>query len=173
MANDEVLEDDFVVHPAFENGVTGFWVMVEPAGTVSSIDGAINNAKDVKAKESHLMKNTEYAAAVFLLKYLENEEIVFNINEDGNTKEYVAAVFDSNSTYANFNSYSVNSESDKYYKKYRGHALFDTPWNIKKDLILPNGEEKYIVRDVENGGLYYFEAVDENTTAAFRRVIPE
>lgn len=95
MGNNEVLPDEYAVHPAFSSGdeeLAGFWISYESLGTASSFANAISSANNVVANDdsastSHLMSNSEYGAALYLMYALNDfEEIDFTKNN-----EYVAA----------------------------------------------------------------------------------
>ena len=162
MPNGETLDIEYQLHPAFENGVTGFWVMANPYDTnENSIDSAVSAASN--SEGGHLMKNSEYAAAVFLTRYLGNTEISFN------SREFVAAGCDINDD--NFDIYSSNTESINYIGNVRWLALTDTPWNLKKEPILPDDYNKYLLRNVSEGGEFYYEATSGSISASCRTVI--
>lgn len=172
MSNGEVISNDYTIHPAFANGETGFWIMVEPAGTQNSIANAGSDGSGVKDSNdkslSHLMKNSEYAAAVFLSIYLENDEIKFP------GKEFVAAGCDlTGNGYDNFDIYSLDSLATNYFDAIKGEALLDTPWNLKKESIMPDSSNMYIMRDVDEGGYFYFESSGGLELAYYRMVIPK
>ena len=112
MSNNEVLPLDYTVHPAFENGVSGFWIMTDIEGNENSISNAAGSA-DVLG--GHLMKNSEYAAAVFLMRCLNNNEINFG------DKEFVAAVCDN--AIDNFDVYSSDYLDVNYIASIQGQAL--------------------------------------------------
>lgn len=172
MVNGEVLPSDFTIHPAFksgENELTGFWIMIDSSvDNADSISDAISNTYDISINgiDSHLMNNSEYVATVFMEKYLGNNEVTFG------PKEYVGAIFEG--VEHKFDTYSIQNQNPNYFLKVRGHGFSDTPWNIKKDVILPDNDKNYLVRDVNNGGYFYYEAVEsDGASATYRRVIPE
>lgn len=165
MSNNEVLPNDYFIHPAFANGVNGFWISLNAIGTSNSISNAVSAAMLSESGETfgHLMKNSEYAAAVLLSKYLSNDEIVFD------EAEFVAAVCDRD--IENFDCYSTSKEEVNYVGNAKGEALTDTPWNLKVEPTLPNADNKYIIRDAKNGGVFYYRASDGVETALYRTVI--
>ena len=111
------------------------------------------------------MKNSEYAAAVLLSKYLKNNEIIFN------GAEFVAAVCDDN--IEGFDCYSTSEDATNYIGNTKGEALTDTPWNLKLEPVLPDANYKYIIRDVANGGVFYYRATGGMEMALYRITIPE
>ena len=171
MSNGEVISKEYTIHPAFSNGETGFWIMIQPAGTQNSIANAVSDGNGVKDSNdisiSHLMKNSEYSAAIFLSMFLENNEILFL------GKEFLAAGCDlTGNGYHNFDIYSLESLSPDYFNAVKGQALLDTPWNLKEESIMPDSSNLYIMRDVENGGYFYFESSGGVEAAYYRMVIP-
>lgn len=165
MSNNEVLPKNYFIHPAFANGVDGFWISLNAIGTSNSISNAVSAAALSESGETfgHLMKNSEYAAAVLLSKYLNNDEIIFD------EAEFVAAVCDSE--IENFDCYSTSEEEVNYVGNANGEALTDTPWDLKIEPTLPNVDNKYIIRDAKSGGAFYYRASDGVETALYRTVI--
>ena len=167
MSNNEVLPNDYSVHPAFADGTSGFWVAINPTGKTNSISNAVNSTVLSESGESfgHLMKNSEYAAIILLTKYLNNNEINFE------GAEFVAAVCDDN--IEGFDSYSTSELATNYIGNTKGEALTDTPWNLKLDPTLPDASYKYIIRDVIKGGEFYYRSTGGMETALYRITIPE
>lgn len=167
MSNNEVLPNDYFLHSAFANGTNGFWISVNATGTSNSISNAVGAAVLSESGESfgHLMKNSEYAAVVLLSKYLNNSEIIFD------DAEFVAAVCDGN--YENFDHYSTSEDAVNYIGNTKGEALTDTPWNLKLEPKLPDANYKFIIRDVVNGGVFYYRSSGGTETASYRITIPE
>lgn len=164
ISNNEVLPNGYQVHPAFESGESGFWVMINHTTNVSDISDAISNASITQLTGSRLMKNSEYSAVVFLSTYLNNNQISFD------ELEYVAGVFDD--VIENFDEYSLEFDNENYIGKLQGHALLDTPWNYKVDApTLPTSSKKYIIRSVSEGGFFYYKASDGTETAYYRTVL--
>ncbi len=172
MANGEVLQPGYVVHPAFSNGLSGesagFWIMINSTDDVNGISDAIADSK-INGKDGdigHLMKNSEYAAVIFLSKYLNNNQVIF----DG--KEYTGSIYDSTEPLEeNLDYYSSNYIAANYIGNIRGHAMSDTPWDLKKSIYIPDNIPQYVIRDYTNGGPFYFELTDGKATAACRSVI--
>lgn len=163
MPNGEILNINYSVHPAFDGGKTGFWIMTKPySESVSSITNAVSKASN--GTSTHLMKNSEYAATLFLIRYLQNNEVVFN------QKEFVAA--GCNISDDNFDNYSSNSEDINYIENIKGQALTDTPWNFPKGIVptIP-ASGQYLLRDVSRGGDFYYEATSGSVSALCRSVI--
>ena len=73
----------------------------------------------------------------------------------------------------NFDYYSSDYRSTIYIANVTGHALLDTPWNLKKQSALPSTEPQYLLRNVNDGGLFYFETTGGSTDAVYRTVITE
>ena len=167
MSNNEVLPNDYFVHPAFADGTNGFWMSLNSTSTSKSISNAASSAilSDSGETFGHLMKNSEYAAAVLLSKYLKNNEIIFN------GAEFVAAVCDDN--IEGFDCYSTSEDATNYIGNTKGEALTDTPWNLKLEPVLPDASYKYIIRDVANGGVFYYRATGGMEMALYRITIPE
>jgi len=162
MANGEVLGAGYTIHPAFENGETGFWIMTEPySSSSSSISSASSSASRVA--NGHLMKNSEYAATIFLLKFLENTDVSFE------EREFVAAGCDISED--NFDIYSSNSSDANYIGDIKGQALTDTPWNLTKTPTLPDSTDQYLLRHVSEGGEFYYESTAGSISAVYRTVI--
>lgn len=165
MPNGETLNINYSVHPAFEDGKTGFWIMTKPYNeSANSITNAISIATN--GTSNHLMKNSEYAATIFLIRYLQNNEVKFN------QKEFTAA--GCNISNDNFDKYSSNSEDINFIENIRGQALTDTPWNFPANKVptLPTSGQ-YLLRDVSEGGDFYYEATSGSATAVCRSVISE
>ena len=173
MANDEVLKEGYLVHPAFESGISGFWIMVEPNEETISIEVAVTNTRifnNKGTKIGHLLKNSEYAATALLSKFLNNNEIKYE------SKEFVAAIYtDGADTAEDFDIYTSDYRAVNYIGNVKGHALIDTPWDLKKETIIPESASgyKYLLRDIENGGMFYFEVSGGNEPASCRSVLVE
>lgn len=164
ISNNEVLPNGYVVHPAFANGKSGFWVMTSHSESVSNIDLAITSAEITALEGSRLMKNSEYSAVIFLSMYLNNNQIVFD------DAEYVAGVFDD--SIENFDEYSLEINEENYIANLQGHALLDTPWNYKVAIpALPTSTKKYLIRSVLEGGSFYYKASNGTDLACYRTVI--
>lgn len=166
MANNEVLPAEYLVHPAFANGEVGFWLMID-SKEANSLDAAVSNARieyaGVDIEESHLMKNSEYAALVYLMRVLENSQVVFN------GREYVAAVCDETRT--DFDSYYSSYFNINNIENVRGHAMNDTPWDLKAIPVVPNESLQFMIRDVNSGGLFFYDASDGTEQARYRIAI--
>lgn len=166
MVNNEVAQDGYIVHPAFASGEYGFWVMLEHSATANDINSAISGAKISTISESHLMKNSEYSAVVFLSKFLGNNQVIFD------EPEYVAGVFDD--TIENFDLYSLVIDEENYIGNLQGHALLDTPWDYKVSTpSLPTSSKRFIIRSASIGGNFYYKASTGNEAACYRTVIPK
>ena len=163
MSNNEVLQSDYIVHPAFSLGQAGFWISTQTISNANSISYAIDGAKNFINGYSYLMRNSEYAAAVLLSKYLNNNQIIF----DG--EEFVAAVCDG--TIEDCDIYSTNYVDINNITSLQGYAMMDTPWDLKVEPTLPNSSLKFMVRDVTTGGVFYYKATDGNGTAKYRVVL--
>lgn len=164
MPNNEVMQNGYAVHPAFSSGESGFWVMLEHGNNVQNIDEAIAEAQLTEVASSHLMKNSEYSAVIFLSIYLNNNQIVFD------DSEYVAGVF--NDDIENFDVYSLSIDDENYVGNLQGHALLDTPWNYKITApSLPTSTKRYLIRKVEEAGEFYYQASNGSDEACYRTVI--
>ena len=162
MSNGEILRNGYTLHPAFENNVTGFWIMTDSFDSTGNLNEATSSASN-NSDGRHLMRNSEYAAVLFLTRCFENSEVKFG------DKEYVAAGCDVSDT--GFDIYSLDRLNANYVLSVKGQALLDTPWNLKTNSVLPDSSKKYFLRDVTNGGPFYFEATDGLTSATYRSAI--
>ena len=168
MANNEVLPSGYAVHPAFADGEVGFWVMIdtkEASSLSAAVDGAIvvDGATMEDLEESHLMKNSEYAAVAYLLRVLGNTQVIFD------EKEYVAAVYDETRT--DFDSYYSSYFNVNNVENVKGHAMNDTPWDLRKTPVTFEISKPFLMRSVDEGGMFYYEAVTGSETGRYRTVI--
>ena len=54
-----------------------------------------------------------------------------------------------------------------------GQALTDTPWSLKQEPVLPDGTYQFLLRNVNKGGEFYYEASTGSSSALYRTVISE
>lgn len=168
MSNNEVLQSGYVVHPAFSNGEVGFWVSTEVVSNTNSISNAIYDAKNLFIGNSFLIKNSEYAATVFLTKYLNNNQITFGV------QEYVSAVCDGNMENADI--YSTGMDKVNNIANIRGQAMLDTPWDLGEEPTLPDASLPYMVRngvtsEGKSCGVFYYKAIGNSYNASYRVVL--
>lgn len=162
MPNNEVVSNGYMIHPAFSNGEAGFWIETDAKST-GDIDDAKSESENILSGNSYFMRNSEYAAAVLLTKYLNNNQIIFD------EKEYVAAVCDT--PVENFDVYYTAYNDANNITNVLGHAMVDTPWDLKAETVLPDANLKYIVREPTNYGEFYFRSSDGNESAYYRSVL--
>lgn len=165
MSNNEVLPLGYTVHPAFGSGEAGFWIATETISYANSISIAVSDSMDVAPGYSYLVRNSEYAAAAFLSKYLGNKQIVFE------NREWMGAIC--GGTSEDFDVYSTYTTDINYISNVQGHALLDTPWDLTAEPTLPNPTDSlyHIVRHPAKGGIFYYEAVGTVTDADYRVVL--
>lgn len=180
MANDEILPDGYQVHPAFsDNGkeFAGIWVAKYVSEDVDTLREAMEKslAKHVTSStllESHLMRNTEWAALAYLSFACGGDSSTGNsLNnsygiDDLNEPNFVAACLESANKYGyddKFDIYKYEAEELTYKSKEtvkNGDALIATSektsensaW-YKTKSVLPQVDKPYILR---RGDLSYF-----------------
>lgn len=175
MANGEPVDyNRYILPPAFENDVAGFWVMLKPK-TASSFNNAITSARanGVSIDVAHLMNAGEYAAVAMLLKALNVEKYLLDgdvgfMPEDP-IIEYTAATLDNTKNECeNFTS-EYDGDDPYSYENAQGFAFLETPWGYEED-ELPEMNAGVFVRDLTKG-YFYHETVGGTETGQYRRVI--
>ena len=197
MANGEILPDEYQVHPVFsnENGeLAGIWIAKYQSDDVDTITEAVNKAADMHKNndlvkdgliESHLMKNTEWAAMAYLSfvsggdsrdgNTLNNSYGICDINNP----EFIAARLGGNNE--NFDIYTYNGTNLTYEStesEKNGDALVATSSGLSENSawykgmsILPNASNPYLLR---RGEISYFAYEAYNGTkirTSYRNVI--
>ncbi len=164
MANEEVIPSGYQVHPAFkyydefnnEVNLPGFWVakynvnnlvdvLYKVAGEGDTVLGALEeveleklhgtNSSVVNQLESHLLKNTEWAAVAYLsfaTSGITNDGSSLQNNPsavmDLNTRQFVAAVLDGEMPATksdNFDIYTVDADGNLSYKTFEEKQFGD------------------------------------------------
>ena len=176
MANNEVLPDDYIVHPAFRtNGVelAGIWVAMNTSDSAKNVFNAASDAAgwipENDNVSSHLMTNTEYAAALYLM-FAKN---AFNQIDFIEQNEIVAA---------GVKGVSQNLASTKYTDLYEldassstgivnkvGDAMAETNWD-RLTANYPTTANPYVVRLLKSG-YFDFTSTDSYTKYHFRAVV--
>lgn len=175
MVNNETLPAGYRVHPAFKDGNNekpGIWIAMETSESDATFSSAVSNSESVVGShseiESHLMTNTEYAAALYLMfAYNCFDEIDFTLQN-----EFVAAGNENNTTlsaleYADIYQVDNSSEtgiSDKY-----GDAMTETNWDRYR-AIFPKTSASVVVRLLKSG-YFDFESVSDSSSNYYRPVI--
>lgn len=136
MSNNEVLPSEFMVHPAFSREgieLPGIWVSYEALGTATSLSSAISSASDITNGDSevtsHLMSNSEFSAALYLMFALNDfDEIDFETKN-----EYVLAglstLSEINNNLAYADSYVKDDTSETGVQLKTGDAMIETNWD--------------------------------------------
>lgn len=170
MVNNEVLSSGYKVHPAFSvNGkeLPGIWVSVNTSDLVENISNAAIEAQDWIPSNnnvvSHLMTNSEYAAALYLMYALDSFEQIDFITEN----ELVAAGIEGASSalnmldYVDLYSIDITSSTGIEYKV--GDAMLETNWD-RLTANYPTTTKPYIVRLFKSN---YFDFTSVNATARY------
>lgn len=178
MHNDEVIPTGYYVHPAFRNGDTelsGIWVEMETSEDSVTLSNAITKASSVvpssdAAAESHLMTNSEYAAALYLMFSMNYfDEINFTLKN-----EFVAGGLDTSGRlddlkYVDLYEIDSSPEAKTGIVNKRGDALAETNWN-RLTAEYPTTSEPCIVRLLKSG-YFDFTSVTESSNYHYRSVI--
>ncbi len=175
MVNDEVLPSGYRVHPAFKMGGkehAGIWVAMDTSTTSATFSGAVSNSENATGSidgiSSHLMTNTEYAAALYLMfSYDCLEQINFRVQN-----EFVAAGNANNTTlksleYADL--YSIDNGADTGVTERYGDALTETNWD-RLIATFPKVSSTVIVRMLKSG-YFDFNSVSASSNYYYRPVI--
>lgn len=175
MANDETIPSGYIIHPAFESNdekKSGFWVAIESSTSKTTFSSAINACHmiaDGNSKiSSHLMTNSEFSAALYLMfAYNCMDEIEFNKFD-----EFVAAGLKGNSRlssleYADLYTLDPDSMTGVAYKV--GDAMTETNWD-RYTGNFPESNSDIVVRLLESG-YFNFTVTGESSMNHYRSVI--
>ena len=197
MANNEILPSDYQVHPAFstEYGeLAGIWIAKYQSDDVDTITEAVEKAADMHKDndlvkdgsiESHLMKNTEWAAMAYLSfvsggdsRYENTLSNSYGIC-DVNNPEFVAARL--GGTNEKFDIYSYNGANltyDSNESEKNGDALVATSSGLseksawyKGTTILPTVEKPYVLRRGDESYFAYEAYNGTKLRTCYRNVI--
>ena len=163
MANGEILPDGYQVHPAFstESGeLAGIWIAKYSQGGAKRIANAVSNSegKATSELESHLMRNTEWAAMAYLSfacggnsitgNTLNNSYGIVEINEP----TMVAACID-----------TVSEDSDKF--DIYTYAESDGTWTYESNEEAKNGDAMIATSSKDSENSAWFRGVSILPTA--------
>lgn len=193
MANDEILPDGYQVHPAFSTSdgreLAGIWISKYLHEDVDSLAEAVDKSYKMyegsASIESHLIKNSEYAAMAYLSfasggnsrdgNTLNNSYGICDIN----SPEFVAACLDGDDE--KFDIYSYNGtkltyESNETTKA--GDALIATSsgnsenssW-YKGTSILPTADKPYVLRRGDQSFFAYEAYNGTRNNTSYRNVV--
>lgn len=169
MQNDEVIEGEYKVHPAFiKDGVqySGIWIE-QTAYAVSSLPSS-PLYEEFEGGSLHMMTNMECGAAIYLMSALDAMDEI-ELKDD----EYVAAsasglgVFSSSNGFVT--AYTLNASGDIELGGTYGDAFYETPWDRAIENY-PTEANRYVIRKFTSG-LYDFTNSDGTDSAAYRGVI--
>lgn len=158
MVNDEVMPQNYKIHPAFSvNGVeySGIWVEQKEAGKLSSLSTVFD---DRDKYDIHMLTNTEFGAILYLMHALEDmDEVLFTKDE------YVAASLSDNigkfSTNGGFvTEYNLDEEGKFLEQEIYGDAFYETPWN-RLESNYPTTAKPYVIRKLSSGTFDFSNAV--------------
>ena len=170
MVNNEVLPTGYIVHPAFTsngNNYSGIWVSMNTSDLVENVHNASIEATawiygDENAS-SHLMTNSEYSAALYLM-FAKN---AFNQIDFISENELVAAGLKGIGTSLNdaecADFYELDSSSETGIIDKLGDAMVETNWE-RLTADYPTAEKPYVVRLLKSG---YFDFTSVNSTARY------
>lgn len=169
MKNDEVLEGEYKVHPAFTKDnkqYSGIWIKQEYLAKSSLPSSPLYEEFD--DGNVHMMTNMECGAAIYLMGAL-NAMSEISFEDD----EYVAASVDGLGAFSSSNgyvtAYTLNESGDINLGGIYGDAFYETPWNrLEQDY--PTETNRYVVRKFTDS-LYSFTNSDGTDRAAYRGVI--
>ena len=71
----------------------------------------------------------------------------------------------------NFDVYSTSYIDINNINGIKGHAMVDTPWDLKATPVLSDASLKYMVRDVVTGGVFYYKSSGGEEDAVYRVVL--
>ena len=172
MPNDEVLQGQYKLHPAFsKDGIeySGIWVEEKISTSKASLPTSpLYQNITTDLGNLHMMTNMECGAAIYLMYALEAmDEIEFMDDE------YVAAsangvgVFDDSDRFVT--PYIINASGDIQIAGTYGDAFYETPWErIIEDY--PTEDKQYVIRKF-GSSLFEFTNSDGSDLAAYRGVI--
>ena len=175
MVNNETLPAGYRVHPAFKAGnkeKPGIWIAMDTSASSTTLSGAVSNSENFVGSheeiESHLMTNTEYAAAIYLMfAYDCLDEIDFTVQN-----EFVAAGNETNTILSGLDYVDLyqtdNGTSTGIANKY-GDAIVETNWD-RYTAIFPKANASVVVRLLKSG-YFDFQSVDDSSNYYYRPVI--
>lgn len=176
MSNNEVIATGYRVHPAFRaNGkeLPGIWVASKPSATPTTFTNAAYNCSYAVRNDdyisSHLMTNSEFAAALYLMFYLNDyEEIDFT-----SRNEYVAAGLNTSSAIKSLEYVDLyatdNDRSTKITLKV-GDAVAETNWD-RTIANYPTNDKPIFVRQLRTGYFDFDSASESSSSYYYRPVI--
>lgn len=174
MNNNEVLPSGYIIHPAFNQGdveLSGIWVAFSATSSKSNFSSAISSASGVVGSgasfSSHLMTNSEYSAAIYLMFALDAYNQINFTAED----EFVAAVLSGASEASNdyVDVYNKDAETASGLADKIGDAIMETNWDRMKESYLTDTNQCF-VRLLETG-YFDFGAVSKSSSYSHRAVI--
>ena len=176
MSNNEVIASGYQVHPAFSvNGkeLAGIWVATTPSSSTANLSGAASNAASIVGDDayasSHLMTNSEYSAALYLMYAFQNfKDIDFR-----SKNEFVAAGLNSSSTIRGFeyaDLYVPDTDMVTGVAAKTGDAMLETNWG-RSIADYPNSARPCIVRRLTSGYFDFTSVAESGANYNYRAVI--
>lgn len=178
MGNGEIIPTGYKVHPAFSNKngeLSGIWIAIDTSEDQTSLSNAVSNATEIAGisgnERSHLMTNSEFSAALYLMYATKSlEQINFT-----RQNEFVAATIKGvsgvlrNLDYCD--EYELDSEEEVtgLENKY-GDAMVETNWN-RMIATYPTSSKPCIVRALKSGYFDFFSITDTSGSYNYRSVI--
>ncbi len=174
MSNNEVIPPGYTIHPAFRNNgreLPGFWIAVESFDAAANLSSAIMHSESLISDpdlNSHLMTNTEFSAALYLMLTTNSFDQIDFTSED----EFVAAGLESVGTlnsleYADL--YELDAASETGIVNKIGDALVETNWG-RSSGDYPTATAPCIVR-LLSLGYFDFTSVSASSSYHYRVVI--
>lgn len=171
MPNDEVMQGDYKVHPAFtKDGVeySGIWVEYSPTAPKGEMPSLPLYDSTNSECNLHMMTNIECGAALYLMYALnDTDEIIFE------SDEYVAACIDGVGVFNRSNgfvtAYTSDESGDIILNGIYGDAFLETPWDRVLD-DYPTAGKKYVIRKFDSS-LFDFTNSNGTDEATYRGVI--
>ena len=171
MSNDEVMQGEYRVHPAFtKDGVEYSGIWVEETVRENKITLTSSPLYDSSNSEFnlHMMTNMECGAVMYLMYALDDtNEIKFK------NDEYVAACIDDLGRFSSSDGfvtlYTSNESGDINLTGIYGDAFYETPWN-REIADYPTEEKKYVIRKFDSS-FFDFTNSDGTDSASYRGVI--
>lgn len=198
MGNGEILPEGYEVHPAFSNGVeeyAGIWVAKHTEEDVDTLREAVKKCTEMHTTssglvESHLMKNTEWAAMAYLSFACGGDSSTGNSIgnsygiSDLNEPNFVAAALESANKFGydeKFDIYKYDGEALTYAsneENHNGDAMLATSaqnsensaW-YKGKSILPKTDKPYILRRGDISFFAYEAITNERNHTTYRNVL--
>ncbi|MBQ8299022.1 MAG: hypothetical protein IJX99_04015 [Clostridia bacterium] len=175
MINNETLPSGYIIHPAFRSADTekpGIWVAIDSSINETTFSSAVSICSNIVGTNadlsSHLMTNSEFSAALYLM-YAFNclDEIDFTKYD-----EYVAAGSANNSTLKSLefaDLYAKDADSDTGIVDKNGDAMTETNWD-RYTGIFPVSQSNIVVRLLESG-YFNFDVASTSELNHYRSVI--